>query len=160
MVRAVVRDHVSRKDWGQGKAAQQIYRRKCTAFQISEILEEKLDEERIARTGQIFPRGGLRKKATKKIFDWVQQFRGRTFTKPLLRQVVKNLMRAMPNMPRDPNKTYGVFVAQQAKRLGYLVRQAKRVKEGVRMWYAWIPFVVVKSNSVGITKVVFHPLTF
>lgn len=129
MVRAVVRMGVSRKAWGQGKAAQQTYRRKCSAFEISEILEENLDEDRIARTGQIFPRGGLRKKSTKKIFGWVHRFQGRTFTKPLLRQAVRNLMRAMPNMPRDPSKTYSTFVAQQAKRLGYLVRQAKRIKE-------------------------------
>ena len=119
---------VQRKPWGQGKAAQQKYRRNALAFSMSELLMDRLDMDKVRMTGQLVPRGDLKKETNRTLFDWVNnsQFNGRTFTKPVLRLVIRKLMRNI-TFPLDPeNKN---FVAQQAKRLRTLIRSAKRLKE-------------------------------
>lgn len=124
-----VRHDVQRKPYGQGRAAVQKYRRRTLALQVAERLHEQLDHERVLRTGQLFPRGTLKNRANQELFkDWIHEFEGRVFTKPLLRQVVRVLIRLLREVPIDPAKPHGVFVTQQSKRLGHLIRQAKRLK--------------------------------
>lgn len=128
----VVTHNAVRKPWGQGKAAVQKYRRNNLAFEIAGLLTERLDEETAQCTGQLLPRGGLKRKSSRKLFDWVHdpKFKGnaRVFTKPLLRLVIKKILREVGPIPMDPKKSYGTFVGQQAKRLGVLIRKAKRIK--------------------------------
>ena len=127
MVRHVAQQ-VTRKPWGMGRASVQKYRRQNVAFTISELLLERLDEEKVSLTGQLFPRGTLKKKASQKLFDWVHdsEFTGRTFTKPVLRLVVRKLLKKLV-IPLDPeNKN---FVGQQSGRLRRFIRAAKRLKE-------------------------------
>ena len=124
----ILSQNVQRKPWGQGKAAHQKYRRNSLAFSMSELLLERLDLEKVRMTGQIVPRGDLKKQSNGALFDWVNnsQFDGRTFTKPVLRLVIRKLMKNI-TFPLDPeNKN---FIAQQAKRLRVLIRSAKRLKE-------------------------------
>ena len=95
---------------------------------MSELLLERVDLEKVRMTGQIVPRGDLKKQSNRALFDWVNnsQFDGRTFTKPVLRLVIRKLMKNI-TFPLDPeNKN---FIAQQAKRLRVLIRSAKRLKE-------------------------------
>lgn len=127
MVRSL-RTGVVRKPWGQGKAAQQKYTRRCTAFNIAQLLNDRLDHDQIHMTGVLFPRGTLKKRSNRRLFEWVPQYHGRVFTKPLLKQVVRVLLRTNPNIPMDPSQTWSSFVSIQSKRLGRLVRQAKRIK--------------------------------
>jgi hypothetical protein len=127
MVR-VLRTDVTRKPWGQGKAALQKHVRNRTAFEVAQLIEDRLDMDQVQMTGLLFPRGTMKKPGTKKLFDWVHYYRGRVFTKPMLKEVVRVLLRAIPNIPMDPSKKFGHFVKQQSKRLGNLIRQAKRIK--------------------------------
>ena len=129
MVR-VLRSDVTRKPWGQGKAAQQKHVRNRIAFEVSQLIQDRLDWDQVQMTGQLFPRGTLKKPANKKVFSWVHSYSGRVWTKALLKQVVRNLVRAIQNIPMDPSKPFGHFVKQQSKRLGILIRQAKRIKAG------------------------------
>ena len=65
------------------------------------------------------------------LFDWVHdpEYAGsRTFTKPVLRLVVRKLMKHI-SMPLDPENNQ--FVGQQSARLRRLIKAAKRLK-------AWI----------------------
>ena len=126
MVRVQV-ENVARKPWGFGKAAVLKHRRNSLALSMSEYLLERLDEDRVSMTGQLFPRGTLKKRANRVLFDWVHypEFGGRTFTKPVLRLVVKKLMKRI-TLPLDPENTR--FVSQQTARLRRLVKSAKRLK--------------------------------
>ena len=128
MVR-VRQNNVQRKPWGKGKAAEQKYVRNRTAFEVAELLKDRMDLDKVEMTGQLFPRGSLKKKTNKELMDWVHMYKGRLWTLPMLKQVVRVLTRTIHNFPLDPSKTYGAFVKQQAKRLGQLVRQAKRIKD-------------------------------
>lgn len=123
-----VRYNVKRKPWGQGRAAQQRHQRNRTAFDVAELIKDRMDLDQAQASGQLFPRGTLKRPANKKLFDWVHRYSGRVWTKQLLKQVVRVLLRTIQNLPMDPSKTYGQFVSQQSKRLGFLIRQAKRIK--------------------------------
>lgn len=117
-----------RKPWGQGKAALQKQKRARLAHLITGFLMSRLDAEEIQRTGQIFPRGTLKKRVLRKVFSWTPCIKGRVFTKPLLKLVVRKIIREVGIVPMDPKKTFGSFVNQQARRFGMLARQAKRIK--------------------------------
>lgn len=127
MVRTVVRNGVTRKPWGQGRAAQQRYQRNRTAFDVAQLIKARMDVDQVQMTGQLFPRGSMKKLANKELLDWVHTFNGRVWTKPMLKQIIRVLLRTI-DVPMDPSKTFGNFVNQQSKRLGYLIRQAKRLK--------------------------------
>ena len=127
MVR-VLRTDVARKPWGQGKAALQKHVRNRTAFEAAQLVLDRMDLDQVQMTGQLFPRGTLKKPAIKRMFDWVHSYQGRVWTKAMLRQMVRILMRSIPNIPVDPSKKIVTFVKQQSKRLGILIRQAKRIK--------------------------------
>ena len=124
----VLLENVQRKPWGQGKAALQKYRRNSLSFSMSQFLLDRLDLDKVRMTGQLIPRGGLKRQSTKNMFDWVNnsEFDGRTFTKPVLKLVIRKLMRNI-TFPLDPECKN--FVAQQSKRLRTLIRHAKRLKE-------------------------------
>ena len=117
-----------RKPWGEGKAALQKHRRAQLANVITGNLMSQLDVEEIQRTGQIFPRGSLKKRVLRKVFSWTPSIKGRVFTKPLLKLVTRKIIREVGIVPMDPKKTFGSFVNQQARRFGMLARQAKRIK--------------------------------
>ena len=127
MVRTAVRNGVARKPWGQGRAAQQRCQRNRVAFDVAQVLQDRMDVDHVQMTGQLFPRGSLKRRANKEFFNWVHTYNGRVWTKPMLKQVVRDLLRTI-DVPMDPAKTFGSFVTQQAKRLGSLIRQAKRIK--------------------------------
>lgn len=127
MVRAAVRNGVSRKPWGQGRSAQQRSQRNRTAFEVAQLIKDRMDVEQAQMTGQLFPRGSMKRVANKELFGWVHTYSGRVWTKPMLKQVVRVLLRTI-DIPMDPSKTFGSFVTQQSKRLRHLIRQAKRVK--------------------------------
>ena len=130
MVRHVV-DEVKRKPWGMGRAAVQRYRRQTVALEVTELLLERLDEDKVTMTGQLFPRGNLKKPRCRTLFDWVHdpEFAGsRVFTKPMLKLVVRKLLKRLA-IPLNPENTK--FVGQQSARLRRLIRSAKRVKEGL-----------------------------
>ena len=123
-----IRYSVKRKPWGQGRAAQQRHQRNRTAFDVAELIIDRMDVDQAQVTGQLFPRGTLKKPANKNLFDWVHCYNGTVWTKKLLKQVVRVLLRNVQNIAVDPSKSYGQFVSQQSKRLGCLIRQAKRIK--------------------------------
>ncbi len=117
-----------RKPWGYGKAAVQKLQRQNTACEIATCLNERLDCENIQVTGELFPRGTLKSRKVKLLFEWVPDYKGRVFTQQLLKIVVRKLMRWIGPIPTNPKMSYGCFVKRQAQRLGQLIRQAKRVK--------------------------------
>lgn len=119
-----------RLPWGEGNAAKQKAIRSFKAGQVVNILADKLDQEQIQMTGQLFPTGSLKRAAVRACFKWTCKFRGRVFTKPLLKIVVRRLIRKLGPVPLDPKQSFGAFVSAQAKRLGKLIRAAKRMKEG------------------------------
>ena len=119
-----------RLPWGEGQAAQQKAVRSFKARQVVEILLERLDQEQIQMTGQLFPTGSLKRATVRACFDWAGKFQGRVFTKPLLKLVVRRFVRKLGPLPLDPKQSYCAFITAQAKRLGKLVRRAKRMKEG------------------------------
>ena len=118
-----------RKPDGCGKAAQQKFARNRKASVVAYFLLDRLDLEAIQMTGQLMPRGSLKRRQNRQIFDWVGQFNGRTFTSQLVRLVIKKLMRMVGQIPLDPKVTYGAYVKQQSKILRKLIRQAKRLKD-------------------------------
>ena len=124
MVRAIR----ARKAWGHGKAAIQKLMRLNNASEIASHLHERLDTENVQVTGELFPRGTLKRRQTKFLFEWVPQYKGRLFTQQLLKIVVRKLLRWIGPIPQDPKLSFGCFVKRQALRLGHLIRQAKRVK--------------------------------
>ena len=71
MVRTVVRNGVTRKPWGQGRAAQQRYQRNRTAFDVAQLTKARMDVYQVQMTGQLFPRGSMKKLANKELLDWV-----------------------------------------------------------------------------------------
>ena len=83
MVRAIR----ARKAWGHGKAAIQKLMRLNNASEIASHLHERLDTENVQVTGELFPRGTLKRRQTKFLFEWVPQYKGRLFTQQLLKIV-------------------------------------------------------------------------
>ena len=122
--------HNIRKPWGEGRAAMQKLKRQVRSQQIASQLLERLDTDSIQLTGQLFPRGNLKKRSVRCLFSWVHQFPGRVFTTPLLNMVIRKLLRSIGDVPRNPKQSYGGYVSSQAKRLGILARRSKRIKEG------------------------------
>lgn len=120
-----------RKPWGCGKAAIQKHLRNTKAAEIAELLLDRLDVENIQLTGSIFPRGTLKSSKNRGLFNWVGNYSGRVFTRSLLRLTVKKLLRYIGPIPLNPQQSFGSLVQQQSERLGRLVRQAKRLKEGL-----------------------------
>lgn len=126
-----LRTDVERKPWGKGRAAVQKYRRNSIAFDIANLLLDRLDQDQVCVTGQLFPRGGLKKPKTRRLMDWVHDERfqeKRMYTKALVKLIVKKILRELGSIPRDPKMSHGAFCNQQAKRLKELVRKAKRIK--------------------------------
>ena len=119
-----------RMPWGAGRAALQKCFRNRRAAEVAHYLMDRLDLEHIGLTGQLFPRGTLKSSKNRRLFNWVGEFQGRVFTSPLLRLAIKKLLRLVGPLPLNPKQSYGDFVKQQSERLGRLVRQAKRLKEG------------------------------
>lgn len=117
-----------RKPWGEGRAAMQKQKRQSNPTLIASRLLDRLDVDNIQLTGQLMPRGTLKKRSIRALFTWVHEFPGRVFTYPLLKMVVRKLLRSIGDVPRNPKQSYGGYVASQAKRLGILAHRAKRIK--------------------------------
>lgn len=105
--------------------------RNTKAAEIASCLFDRLDIETVQLTGSIFPRGALKSSKNRRLFDWVGNFSGRVFTRSLLRLTIKKLLRYIGPVPLNPQQTFGNLVQQQSERLGRLIRQAKRLKEGL-----------------------------
>ena len=120
-----------RKPWGCGRAARQKCIRNRSAAEVADYLLDRVDLEHIQLTGQLFPRGTLKSSKNRRLFNWVGEYHGRIFTSSLLRLAVKKLLRLAGPLPLNPKQSYGNFVQQQSERLGRLIRQAKRLKEGL-----------------------------
>lgn len=114
-----------------GRASVQKHTRNSYAFEIAGLLLDRVDRDQVNMTGQLFPRGGLKKPSNRRLMDWVHDKRfkdKRMYTKALLKLTIKKILRDLGNIPRDPDVSYGTFCNQQAKRLKELVRRAKRIK--------------------------------
>ena len=118
-----------RNPWGKGKAALQKKRRQSKASEIASLLLDRLDGESMWMTGELFPRGTLKNRRNKAIFSWASGYTGRIFTKPLLKLVVRKVLRAIGPIPSNPKLSFGAFIKQQALRLGQFIHQAKRLKQ-------------------------------
>ena len=120
-----------RKPWGQGKAALQKNRRNRLAQQIADTLRNRLDADRITTTGELFPRSSFKRASMKELFDFCKTYPGRTFTKALCKLVIRKLVNDLGRdvIPKDPNMTFGKFIAKQGLKFQRLVQKAKRVKE-------------------------------
>ena len=127
--------HGVRRPFGHGQAALLKNRRNYLATAIAQRLWDRLDMDRVQMTGEVLPRGTLKKVANRKLFEWIHEIEGRRiYTKPLLKLCVKKLLRFVGPIPMDPKLPYGTFVKQQSCRLGSLIRQAKRIKD---TWLIW-----------------------
>lgn len=132
--------HGVRRPFGHGQAALLKNRRNSLASAVAQRLRDRLDVDRVQMTGELLPRGSLKKVANRKVFEWIHEIQGRRiYTKPLLKLCVKKLLRFMGPVPLDPKLPYGTYVKQQALRLGSLIRQAKRIKDTWLIW-DWILF--------------------
>ena len=118
-----------RKGFGHGRAAMQKAYRNSRAHEIAYILLDRVDQDHIVMTGQLFPRGTLKSSKNRRLFDWVAHYPGRVFTSALRKLVIKKLLRLIGQVALNPSQTFGEFVNQQSHRLGRLVRQAKRLKD-------------------------------
>lgn len=118
-----------RKPCGTGRAAQQKFARNRKASEVASYLYERLDLDTVQMSGQLMPRGTLKRRQNRHIFEFAGNFHGRTFTSQLVRLVIKKLMRMVGPIPQDPNLSYGAYVKQQSKILRKFLRQAKRLKD-------------------------------
>lgn len=122
-----------RQPWGYGPAALQKECRNKRARCIAAVLWTRLDVEMVNRTGELFPRGGLKRRECQALFmPWASALRGRIMTTGLACSVCRRLVVNLGNSPpRAPNQTYAEYIRVQAQRLRVLIRKARKMASSV-----------------------------
>lgn len=95
-----------------------------------------MDVERIERTGQMWPRGTLRKRRVRKVFEaqWLREVQGRVFTRILCLDIVSRLLEMIGVQPtRPPDQSLNQWRKSQAVRFHTLCRHAKKQR-----YAAWL----------------------
>ena len=81
-------------------------------------------------TGELFPRGNLKKTQQRKMFRFAASCTGRFFTRKLCKMVVRKLLQS-PDLdlrpPRSPSESWAQWAERQLKRLQQLASRAKRL---------------------------------
>ena len=115
--------------WGTGRLAGQKKARNKLARTVCDVLLERLDEEQIQLSHQLFPRGSLKKKCLRRMFAWCGQrrFEGRKFTPKLIESVVRKLMHAVHLQP-PPGVSLSDFISSQSARLRKFLAAAKKLE--------------------------------
>ena len=84
----------------------------------------------VNHTGELFPRGDLRKKKVRTLVEFASgpACRGRVFTTRVCRMAIRKLMRSDLELkpPRDPEESWNTWLDRQSRRLQVLVRSAKK----------------------------------
>ena len=84
----------------------------------------------VNHTGELFPRGNLKKKNVRNLLEFVSgpACRGRVFTARVCRMVIRKLMRSDLELkpPRDPEESWNTWLDRQSRRLQLLARSAKK----------------------------------
>ena len=123
----------NRKPWGEGVAARQRRERNRKAKQVVAWALPHLDMERIESSGEIWPRGSLKKKKVLSVVEpWISKTTGRFFTMKVSKLVCRQIWDKLPfTPPRDPSLSFSDYMVVQAKRLLRLSKACK--KRGRRM---------------------------
>ena len=120
----------NRKPWGQGVAAKQRLERNEKANQVVDWISPFLDFDRIESSGELWPRGSLKKRVVRDLFQpWIHKAKGRWFTQKVAKLVCRRIWDQLPfTPPRDPKLTFTGYITVQAKRLVSLSRASKKIK--------------------------------
>lgn len=124
----------ARKPHGAGPASHLQVARAKKARRIASWLKPGLEQRarKIHATGEIFPRGGLRKAKVRRLFEgWVHKCQGkRVLTKALMRTTIQEVVNILGFYPtRSPDELYSDWLLRQANRLHELLRQAKKTSQ-------------------------------
>ena len=119
---------VTRKPKGQGIAAIQRSERNRKANLVVKWALPHLDLETVETSGQLWPRGSLkRKKVQKAMYPWVHKTKGRWFTLKMAKLVCRKLWDKLPCTPnRNPAQLFSCYMHDQALRLLTLAKASKK----------------------------------
>ena len=93
------------------------------ACHVAACLVGRINVDLALKTGDLFPRGSLKRKNVRHAFSWMSEMQGRVFTTRFSRMVVKKIMRSIQfHPPLDMD----VWVKAQADRLQKLARSVKK----------------------------------
>ena len=117
-----------RKRWGEGVAARQRRERNRKAKQVVEWALPHLDMEQIESSGEIWPRGSLKRKKVREVIEpWIRKTTGRFFTLKVSKLVCRQIWDKLPfTPPRDPSMSFSGYMLVQAKRLIELSKASKK----------------------------------
>ena len=118
-----------RKASGSGPAAIQKEERVRKVRKLLKWVFPLLDVEKIEQSGDIWPRGNLKKRDAARLFNpWIHKCAGRWFTHAVRKCLCKRIVEKLGfQPPRDPKSSYQAYICSQAARLKDLVRQAKKM---------------------------------
>lgn len=121
-----------RKPWGSGPAELLKKKRQRRAAKVAGWILPNLKPRAIEARGSLFPRGCHKKKDVRRVCaSWIHKMdgKGRYFTSNLLTLVCEQLVLLLGFIPpRRPTQPYAAWVASQAKRLGLIIRAAKKAR--------------------------------
>lgn len=116
-----------RKSKGEGRMSLQRKERNRKAELIVKWVWPHMDTERVEMTGDLWPRGSLKKRRVRELFQpWIHRCKGRWFTLKTAKLACRKLHDQLPSPPnRNPALSFGQYIKVQAKRLLQLSRAAK-----------------------------------
>lgn len=113
-----------------GRMVQQRLERERRAKAFVSAIWGKLDMGLIEQTGVIFPRGGLKRKGSRRLFSFVAEggYKGRWFTKKCCSKIVSVILARLPFVPpRDPSMEHSAYVEAECNKLMRLASRAKKL---------------------------------
>ena len=93
------------------------------------MVQQRLERERRAKA-LIFPRGGLKRKGSRRLFSFVAEggYKGRWFTKKCCSKIVSVILARLPFVPpRDPSMEHSAYVEAECNKLMRLASRAKKL---------------------------------
>ena len=120
---------MARAKHGDGPGACLQKEREKRAKRLVKYVWPRLDFEKISKTGQLWPRGSLKKRKVRAIFkDWIFRTSGhRYFTKNVCRRTCEILVEQLQYYPtRPPRQSYNQWIQEQCQRFHELCRNAKK----------------------------------